>query len=216
MTCPLCGRRKGKRVCPAKDVHICSSCCGSKRKVEIACPEDCHYLGGAHGTAWDGRETEKRRDQRRVGPHVAALSEAQRGLFLLALFGLQTIRERCAQLDDRLLADALTAFRKTVETRERGVLYEHAPADLRAQALMRDLEQLFQAEGRDGVKRAPADADLLAVLKAYETALTETQREDSAPTAFLDTAARLVADFVAAEPAHAEGAPEQPRLIVEP
>jgi hypothetical protein len=216
MTCPLCGRRKGKRACPAKDVRICSGCCGSKRKVEINCPEDCRFLGGAHSAAWEGRETEKRRDQRRVGPHVAALSEAQRGLFLLALFGLQTVRERHDQLDDLLLADAFTAFRKTVETRARGVLYEHAPADLRAQVLMRDLEQVFQVEGRDGVKRPPSDSDLLAVLKAYETALVETRREDPAPTAFLDTAARLVADFVATEAGTAEAAPEPPRIIVEP
>ncbi len=209
MTCPLCGRRKGKRACPAKGVRICSTCCGSKRKVEIACPDDCHYLGGAHGASWDGRETERRRDQRRLGPHIAALSEPQRGLFLLALFGLPTIRERYDQLDDLLLADALAALRKTVETRERGVLYEHAPTDLRAQALVRDLEQLFHTEGRDGVQRTPAGSDLLAVLKACEAALTETRREEAGPTAFLDTAARLVASFVAAES-------EPERLIVEP
>jgi hypothetical protein len=56
--CPLCLKRKGRRACPAKGAAICPHCCGTKRRVEIDCPEDCVYLEGGHAGAWEGRETE--------------------------------------------------------------------------------------------------------------------------------------------------------------
>lgn len=44
MKCILCNRRKPSRRCPAKDVPVCSRCCGSKRRKEIECPQECNYL----------------------------------------------------------------------------------------------------------------------------------------------------------------------------
>ena len=43
--CAACNSRKGKRNCPALGSLICSQCCGTKREKEIACSEDCFYLG---------------------------------------------------------------------------------------------------------------------------------------------------------------------------
>lgn len=40
--CPECGRRKGKRLCPARDAHICSLCCGSLRKADMC--GDCTFF----------------------------------------------------------------------------------------------------------------------------------------------------------------------------
>jgi len=74
--CPLCRQRKGKRACPAKGELICAQCCGTKRRVEIDCPDDCTWLGGHAGT-WEGRETERTRDLRRLAPSLERLSEAQ-------------------------------------------------------------------------------------------------------------------------------------------
>lgn len=42
--CVSCGKRKGKRSCPALAGLICPRCCGTKRIVEIACPPTCPYL----------------------------------------------------------------------------------------------------------------------------------------------------------------------------
>src|SRR5439155_18318040 len=42
--CPLCSERAGKRYCPAKDVQICATCCGTYREVEIECPSSCVHL----------------------------------------------------------------------------------------------------------------------------------------------------------------------------
>jgi hypothetical protein len=190
-TCPLCGSRKGRRACPALGQVICAQCCGAKRRVEIRCPDDCVYLDGAQAGAWDGRETEKRRDLRRVAAHTGELSREQAELFFVSLVGLAGLRARRNDLDDRLLALAFSALRKTAETRESGVLYDHPPADARAVGLVADLRQMFEARTPDGKNTAPADRDLLPVLRALEASLLETLKEQAGPCTFLDAAARL-------------------------
>jgi hypothetical protein len=197
MNCPLCQQRKGKRACPAKSATICPHCCGAKRRVEIDCPDDCVWLG-AHAGSWAGRETERRRDLLRVAPHLRALSDEQSRLFFLTLVGIDGIRRSRRDLDDRLLAESVAALRKTVETRARGVLYEHAPEDLRAQGLLTELKGLFTAKDAEGRATTPDDRDLLPVLIALDTALTHTRDEGVAATAFLDTVARLVKEMSAA------------------
>lgn len=209
-SCPLCQKRKGRRACPAKGEAICSVCCGQKRRVEIACPEDCVYLSGAHAGSWEGRETERNRDLRRLAPFLDRLSEDQGRIFLVALVGLNSLRARHAALDDELLHEAVTALRKTVETRTRGVLYEHSPDDLRAVGLVSDLRGLFEAKDASGRATAPADADLAAVLLALEGAIGVCRREHAGAALFLETAARVAVRLGAPAPA----APSS--LILEP
>ena len=207
--CPLCRQRKGKRACPAKGVEICAQCCGTKRRVEIDCPDDCTWLG-AHAGTWEGRETERTRDLRRLAPSLERLSDAQARLFFLSLVGLTGLRAGRRDLGDALLLEAVAALRKTVETREKGILYEHPADDLRAQGLVHELSRLFEAKDEEGAAHAPADADLLAVLRALEGALHEVAREGAGPTTFLDTAARLAGRLAAAN------RPAARPLIVEP
>jgi hypothetical protein len=208
MTCPLCRERKGKRSCPAKGAAICSACCGAKRLVEIDCPPDCAYLTGAHAAGWTGRSRDLERDQRRLGPHVAGLTEGQVRLVLLALAGVAAIHRRHVELEDALVLDAVAAFRKTVDTREKGILYEHKAADTRADALVRELERLFEARDAGGQVHRPADRDLGAALRALEGALRDAIAENDGPRSFLATAARLAGRL---------GAPSAARpLILEP
>ena len=192
MSCPLCRQRKGKRACPAKATSICSQCCGTKRVVEIECPPDCIYLTGAHAPGWEGRSADRERDERRLGPYMGDLTERQIHLVLLALAGINGIRGRRTDLEDSLLLDAVIALRKTVETRNRGVLYEHPVTDARAQELVQEIGGLFEAKGDDGAVHRPSDRDLGAALKGLERALAATVREKEGPHAFLDTAARVV------------------------
>jgi hypothetical protein len=210
MSCPLCRQRKGKRACPARGASICSQCCGTKRLVEIDCPSDCVYLTGAHAPGWEGRAAERQRDQRRLGPHVAELTEGQLRLVLLALTGINGIRGHHRELEDTLLLEAVVALRKTVETRDRGILYEHPPGDARAQELVQELSGLFEARDEDGAVHRSSDRDLAAALRGLERAIAATVREKEGPHAFLDTATRLVGRL--------GGAPaRRPRpLIVEP
>lgn len=193
MSCPLCRQRRGKRACPAKGEAICSQCCGTKRRVEIACPPDCVFLDGAHAGAWEGRSAGRDRDARRVGPFLEGLSEAQGRLVLLSLVGVTAIRARRREIDDRLLLAAVQALRKTVETREKGIVYEHPAADARAQGLAHELAELFEARDAEGRAHAPGDHDLATALARLERAILATVAEADSAHAFLDTATRLAA-----------------------
>jgi hypothetical protein len=207
--CPVCAHRKGRRACPAKGAAICSACCGSKRRVEIDCPSDCVWLEGAHAPGWDGRETERRRDARRFGPYLQRLNREQTDLFFLSLVGLTALRGRRRDLDDALLSAAVAALRKTVETRQRGILYEHQAEDLRAQGLILELRELFEARGEDDGKVEPVDRDLGPVLAALDDVLADFRRGREGRTAFLDTARRIVGAPT--------GAPSpEGRLVLEP
>jgi hypothetical protein len=190
MSCPLCRERKGKRSCPAKDALICSACCGSKRLVEIDCPRDCVFLTGAHAGAWEGRETERERDWRRIAPYAQGLSEPQGRLLMLAVVGIHGIRHKRPGLGDRHALEAVQALRKTLETRGHGILYEHAAQDPLAQGLLQDLRELFEAKDAEGQVRAPDDRDLQPVVAALESALKAALREGGT-TDFLDTAGRV-------------------------
>lgn len=211
-SCPLCRARKAKRACPAKGESICASCCGTKRRVEIDCPDDCAYLTGAHAGGWDGRETERRRDSRRVLLHAQGLTDPQGQLLFLTLVGLLGIRGRRRELDDALAQQAVSALHKTVETRAKGLIYEHQADDARAQALVHELQGLFEAKDEQGVKIAPPDRDVLAALHALDEGLKASLREDGG-SAFLDSAARIVGRAQGGAPA--ASAPHRP-LIVEP
>lgn len=210
MSCPLCQKRKGKRACPGKGEFICAQCCGSKRLVLVACPEDCAYLRGAHAAAWEGRETEKRRDSRRLAPYIEGLSAGAFRVFLVTLTALAAIRKRRPEATDETLAKALLALRRTVETRIRGILYEHPAGDLGALDLLHDLRSLYQARDETGRHQLPPDQDLLAALTALESCVEEVRGEGLQPTAFLDLAVRLVGH------APPPGADPPQRLIVEP
>jgi hypothetical protein len=211
MICPLCRQRRGKRACPAKGVAICSQCCGQKRRVEIDCPADCVYLTGAHAGAWEGRTAERDRDARRLAPFLEGLSEGQGRLVLLALVGVTAIRSRRRELDDRMLGEAVAALRKTVETREKGILYEHPAGDARAQGLMHELATLFEARDDEGVRRAPPGRDLAVALLRLERAVSSVRQEGGSPHEFLDTAARLAGRL-----GPASGSSSSRPLIVEP
>jgi hypothetical protein len=178
--------------------------------VEIACPDDCAYLSGAHAGSWEGRETERNRDARRLAPFIESLTEDQGRIFLVALVGVTSLRARHPNLDDRLLREAVSALRKTTETRERGVLYDHRPDDLRAEGLVADLRGLFEAKDPSGEAIAPADGDLGPVLAALEGALVASLKENAGRSLFLETVTR-----VAAQLGVLPAAP-RPSLILEP
>ncbi len=178
--------------------------------MEIACPDDCSYLTGAHAGSWEGRETERNRDARRLAPFIEGLTEDQGRIFLVALVGVTSLRPRHPSLDDRLLREAVAALRKTTKTRERGVLYEHRPDDLRAEGLLADLRGLFEAKDPSGQVKAPADADLGPVLAALEAALVASEKENAGRSLFLETATRVAAGLGVTRAA------PRPTLILEP
>jgi hypothetical protein len=192
--CPLCGQRKGKRHCPAKGTLICSVCCGTKRQVEIQCPLDCTYLTGAHAPSWDGRESDRRLDMIRIAPHIERLGQDEAAVFFYLLAGMVRISSKHQDADDVRWQQAVTALRKTLETKESGLVYEHAAEGFRSQELVREMREVLQPpEAKQPV--AP-DRTLLAALSALGGALADTIKEGGDPRAFLSTAVRLTARLV--------------------
>jgi hypothetical protein len=138
------------------------------------------------------------RDGVRLQEMMGELSSAQVRLLFLGLMGVVAVRARHQGMDDALFASALSAFRKTVETRAKGLVYEHPPEDARAAVLVRELAGLFEAEDPTGRRAVPADSDLLAVLRGLERGLAV--GGDASPHSFLDTVVRLVGRRGAPDP----------------
>jgi hypothetical protein len=207
--CPLCGHRKGKRHCPGKGASICSTCCGTKRHVEVDCPPDCVYLTGSHAGAWEGRESDQRQDLMRLAPHVQELTQDQAALFFYLVAGIVRVSAKHRDVDDAAWLGAVTALRKTMETRESGLVYEHKADDWRAQNLVREMQDVITPPENEGKPVAEAPA-LQAALRAVAAALEATLAEKAGPSAFLETAARVAARITTAEP---EGKTEERRII---
>jgi hypothetical protein len=194
VSCPLCGHRKGKRLCPARAAHICSTCCGSKRLVEIDCPSDCTYLKGAHAPAWDGRERDRRQDVTRIAPFIEGLGQDDAAVFFYLLAGIVRVSSKHRETDDVQWQQAITALLKTLETRESGLVYEHAAEGFASQALVREMREVIEPPGGQGPV-AP-DRMLRAALGAIGQSLDHTIREGAGPREFLATATRLTAKLV--------------------
>jgi len=198
--CPLCGQRKGKRVCPGKDgALICSACCGTKRLVEVPCPSGCEYLTGSHAASWDGRESERRTGIRRVARQVEALTESQAAVFSYLRAGIVKVSVRHRDADDALWRQALLALRRTLETRLNGLVYEHPADDWQAQSLLRDMHAVLEPPENDGRPIAEPPI-LIAAFKALEAAVEAAIREGSGPRAFLETATRITSRIASEEP----------------
>src|SRR5437660_7310719 len=87
MICPLCGRAKARRMCPALGQEICPVCCGTKRITEIACPPDCAYLATSRDHPPAVAVRRRRSDLDLVVRATRDLAERQARLFLrLAAF----------------------------------------------------------------------------------------------------------------------------------
>jgi hypothetical protein len=201
--CPVCGHRKAKRACPVKG-SLCSVCCGTKRLVEIDCPSDCEYLTGAHAPSWEGRESDRRADMMRIAPQLERLSQDEAALFFYLLAGIVRISITHRDADDAQWRDAVVALSKTLETRESGLVYEHAAEGLRAQELVRELKDVVQPPEAEGP--IASDRELLAALRAVVASLEATIAERGEPKAFLGTALRLAARLVESGP--------KPELVV--
>ncbi|MGH9463070.1 MAG: hypothetical protein ACRD1X_17815 [Vicinamibacteria bacterium] len=219
MLCWSCERVKGRRSCPAHGGDsICSRCCGTKRRVEIRCPEDCPYLRGEHDPRWEapGQKTEDLQFLSRFNE----LSREQIP-FLLFFHSLlfRASRELSGGLSDEELKAVVSTLRRTYETLSKGVLYEHQSEDFRLQSTISRLGEILTRRKEIAGVPPASDADVLAVLASTESAI---EAHLSAETltrkkTYVDIAERVfraaIAEFPTFEP---KGEPRAGRLIVEP
>jgi hypothetical protein len=215
--CLLCGSRKAKRACPALGRDICPVCCATKRRTEIACPDDCGYLSisRAHPAAAIQRQQE--RDMRFVVPRIAHLGESQYRLFLYSVaLLLQQARSVVPSPLDADVADAAASVAATLETAGKGIIYEHRPASLPAQRLASELgTAIAELAKKAGAETARLERDLAVALRALERAAREAKQEAAdaanADASWLALANRMMG---AAQAAPAEKPADAPRIII--
>ncbi|MBN4048137.1 hypothetical protein JYU09_00995 [bacterium AH-315-O15] len=191
MLCPSCGRRKARRACPALGLTICPTCCGTKRLAEIQCPVDCGYLSSAreHPPAVVRRQQEH--DVSRLLPTIRHLTERQYQLFFL-LHSMIARREPqgLTRLVDSDVAEAAGAFAATLETAERGVIYEPTPQGPPAQALTTKMKTMLAQLREQGA--TVYDGEMAIVLRAIELGAREVNAPQCGDTAYMDLIARLL------------------------
>jgi hypothetical protein len=202
MLCPLCGQRKARRQCPGVGQRICAVCCGTKRLVEIRCPESCPYLASAreHPPAVEQRERE--RDVSLLTRFMDGLAnDRQRELFVMfnSLVRAQSGDDPLRRPTDADVADAAGALAGTMETAARGIIYEQQPATVPALRILAAMKQgLEEAERQVGARYVNREAP--AALRALEqSARTAAAHLPGGDRAYLDFVDRLF-----------RGMPEQP------
>ena len=208
MMCPVCGQRKGRRACPALGQTICPVCCGTKRLVEIRCPETCGYLAAARVHPPVVVQRQQQQDVGLLLSTMEGLSDRQREL-LLVLLGV--LRGRGADpldaLRDEDVAEAAAALAGTFETAERGVIYEHQAASRPAQRLVGELRAVLE-EISAKVEPRQIERDAPYALRALERGARQAERVlGGGPTAYLQLVARMLRP-PAAQGAGAVVAPE--------
>ncbi|MBI3047106.1 MAG: hypothetical protein HYY76_02235 [Acidobacteria bacterium] len=196
MLCASCGRRKGRRECPALGRTICTVCCGTKRLVEIRCPNDCAYLAVAreHPAAVVRRQQE--RDVARLLPTIQHLTERQYRLFFRFHTAIArhkpgvSIADGFTRLVDADIAEAAAALASTLETAARGVIYEHTPQSLPAQSLAVALRTTLAQVREQGAR--VYDGEAAVALRAIEQGARMARTADEGATAYLDLVGRLL------------------------
>lgn len=210
MKCILCGRRKGKRFCPAKNTSICAQCCGEKRVLEIDCPESCAYLKA-------GREREASLESARFYRTADPLEQQKRARVVadfepvLADLHSAIVLERQASRDltDAEVLGALDCLLKTLRTEDHGLIYETTSSNLRADALRRQFSGLIESyrypQAPDQRRILLKDAiDCLEVLRSV---VEDHLKTGPSVRGFVDTLVRQ-------QPRNARGAPGRSPIIV--
>lgn len=220
MPCPLCGTRRAKRRCPALGQDICPVCCGTKRRVEIACPNDCAWLGAADAHPPAVVRKQRQRDFDFAMPMLHRLPEPAYRLVLLFQDALARHRAGAVPpLLDRDVVEACAALASTLETSARGIIYEHQAGSLPAQRLLMELRAALQRAAPNATAAVERDAAtaLRRIEAAAKAAGTTLEGGDRAYLEFVQRLPRQLAAGAAEEmPAQAASPPgdERPRIVL--
>jgi hypothetical protein len=143
-------------------------------------------------------------------PTLHGLSERQHQLFFLfqSLIARHT-PEGFARLVDDDVAEAASAVAATLETADRGVIYDHPAQSLLAQRLATEMKTMLAEMRQQGAK--VYDREAAMVLRAIEKGARETRNTEGGDTSYLTLMARLLQRNRAAAPA-----PAQPSSLIIP
>jgi len=192
MQCPLCGSRKARRDCPALGRSICPVCCGTKRLIEIDCAPGCVHLSAAREHPASVVKRQHARDVAILLPTIRHLTERQHQLFFLFHMVVAGHRpDGFARLVDADVADAAQAMAATLETAQRGVIYEHTPQSIPAQRLATEMRAALDGARKDGA--TVYDGEAAIALRAIEQGARGIgMTAGEGDTAYQDLVARLL------------------------
>jgi hypothetical protein len=145
-------------------------CCGSKRLVEIRCPDDCAYLASARRHPPAAAQRQHELDVALLLPAMAGFTDRQSRFFFLFQSILVRHREDPLRpLLDADIADGAAAAAGTLETSARGVIYEQRPASLTAREIVTVFRQAFdEVAGQTQGPRTPLERDAARALRGIE------------------------------------------------
>ena len=190
--CPLCGKGKAKRQCPALDQTICPTCCGTKRLVEIRCLPTCGWLKASRAHPHAAQQRQQEQDANLVVPLIRGLDDGGYAVLMACLPAVVTFRNEADPPPlDSDLQSAAAALAATAETAIRGVLYEHQPETPIAARLARAMSAPLTEAAEAGVPRL--EASTAAAMRRVEEAVKEFRRlGDPAPDAYLAFLGRVL------------------------
>lgn len=172
--CPLCRRRRARRSCPALGESICSACCGTKRRTQIACPPDCAYLESATAHPPAVVQRQRERDVSFLVTLLDGLTGPQQRLTAILLEYLASDRPDAPGLVDADVEQAAVALAQTYETASRGIVYEHSASTAAAQRLALQMKQLIETDRTNGARIS--DHDTAGILRRVEAGAREARR----------------------------------------
>lgn len=216
MLCPLCGIRRARRGCPALAKRICAVCCGTKRLVQITCPNDCAWLASAREHPPAALVRQQQHDIGLLVQFMRDFSQRQSQLFfLVTTFLVRYEPPALHTLFDDDVAEAVSALASTFETASRGLIYDHRPASALAERLTMALKPVLAEAGQGAGSSFQSEAAV--VLRRLEEAIRGVRAlEPANRQAFLDLLRRIVTKTPDAGDgaAPAADAPDHTRLIV--
>jgi hypothetical protein len=189
-------------------------CCGTKRRVEIACPDTCGWLRSAEAHPAAVVQRQRERDAVAALQLVEGLGRDEYQMLLLLMDGLRRHRSTAIPpLRDLDVADAAAALAATEETAARGIIYEQHPTSLPAQRLRQQWHELLAelAAHAPSGSRPPA----YAILRRVEATARLTAGGNAQSVTWLDFADRVFRGRpdTAERPGLAPTA-EEPRIIL--
>jgi hypothetical protein len=161
--CPICGKRRAERYCPAKGEKICAIDCGTEREVSIDCQSDCAYLIAAH--RWEQEHPKPLAEQGMPFPDVSIpgdLIHSRQAVlsgigYTVLIYGAEQ-----RSLTDGDVLVATQAIAETYRTLISGIYYEKPPDNPVAAGLYAALAKFFEDEKKHQAEHleSPALKDL--------------------------------------------------------
>ncbi len=192
--CKICGKRRGRRFCPAVQGEICSICCGTEREVSLSCPLECEYLREAHRHEKPVPVAEAQIANPDIPLSEEVISKHEEFLLFCNYSLVQAALRTSGAVDSDIMA-ALAATIQTHRTLSSGLFYETKPENMVAVAVQRSFAASLADYRKLRSEREPLspvrDSDVLTILAFLYRIGQENQNGRPRGRMFLDLLHRM-------------------------